>query len=47
MPDKENISNNYLTIYSPMCDFTPPELITLLFSDKGIFNLSAVSDELM
>ena len=24
-----------MKIYSPICDFTPPELVTLLFSDKG------------
>lgn len=29
------------------CDFTPPEFITLLFTDIGIFTPSAVSDELI
>ena len=29
------------------CDFTPPEFITLLFTDNGIFTPSAVSDELI
>ncbi len=45
MQFKDGISRN-LKIFSPMCDYTPPELITLLISDKGIFTLSAVSDEL-
>jgi translation initiation factor eIF-2B subunit alpha len=29
------------------CDYTPPEFITLLFTDIGIFTPSAVSDELI
>jgi len=29
------------------CDFTPPEFITFLFTDIGIFTPSAVSDELI
>jgi len=32
---------------SPMCDFTPPNLITLLVTDSGIMTPSAVSDELI
>jgi translation initiation factor eIF-2B subunit alpha len=31
----------------PVADFTPPEYITLLFTDLGIFTPSAVSDELI
>ncbi|KRX03546.1 Histone-fold [Pseudocohnilembus persalinus] len=31
----------------PLVDYTPPELITLLFTDVGIFTPSAVSDELI
>ncbi len=30
-----------------MHDYTPPNLITLLFTDVGIFTPSAVSDELI
>jgi len=30
-----------------MCDYTPPDLITLLITDLGIFTPSAVSDELI
>jgi translation initiation factor eIF-2B subunit alpha len=30
-----------------LCDYTPPEFITLLFTDIGIFTPSAVSDELI
>ena len=29
------------------CDYTPPEFITLLFTDIGILTPSAVSDELI
>ena len=32
---------------SPMRDFTPPESITLLFTDLGVLTPSAVSDELI
>ena len=32
---------------SPMRDFTPPEFITLLFTDLGVLTPSAVSDELI
>lgn len=36
-----------LEIDNPSCDFTPPEYITLLFTDLGILTPSAVSDELI
>ena len=32
---------------SPVVDYTPPSLITLLFTDLGILTPSAVSDELI
>ena len=32
---------------SPLVDYTPPSLITLLFTDLGILTPSAVSDELI
>lgn len=31
----------------PMIDYTPPSLITLLFTDLGVLTPSAVSDELI
>ena len=30
-----------------LCDFTPPELITMLITDTGILTPSAISDELL
>jgi translation initiation factor eIF-2B subunit alpha len=35
------------TVWDPSCDYTPPEYITLLFTDLGILTPSAVSDELI
>ena len=40
---KETIEN----FDNPIADFTPPEYITLLFTDLGTFTPSAVSDELI
>lgn len=40
MPDKVEVEN-------PTCDYTPPNYITLLFTDLGILTPSAVSDELI
>mmetsp|Transcript_12485 Transcript_12485/g.18193 ORF Transcript_12485/g.18193 Transcript_12485/m.18193 type:complete len:314 (-) Transcript_12485:26-967(-) len=34
-------------ILTPVCDLTPPALITLLFTDLGILTPSAISDELI
>ncbi len=34
-------------IDNPGVDYTPPEFITLLFTDLGVFTPSAVSDELI
>ena len=34
-------------IITPVCDLTPPDLITLLFTDLGIFTPSRISDELI
>lgn len=31
----------------PVIDYTPPSLITLLFTDLGVLTPSAVSDELI
>jgi translation initiation factor eIF-2B subunit alpha len=36
-----------LTLQNPSCDYTPPEFLTLLFTDIGILTPSAVSDELI
>ena len=36
-----------LKVDNPSCDYTPPEYITLLFTDLGILTPSAVSDELI
>ena len=35
------------TTLNPSCDYTPPEFLTLLFTDIGILTPSAVSDELI
>ena len=40
-------SNSLKEIITPVCDLTPPELITLLFTDLGIFTPSRISDELI
>ena len=34
-------------VKSPVCDYTPPEYITLMFTDVGVLTPSAVSDELI
>lgn len=39
---REHMEFNNLTV-----DYTPPELISLLFTDLGIFTPAAVSDELI
>lgn len=44
--EKANLKGAVQTI-NPLCDYTPPELITLIFTDIGIFTPSAVSDELI
>jgi translation initiation factor eIF-2B subunit alpha len=36
-----------LKVESPMLDYTPPQYITLLFTDLGVLTPSAVSDELI
>ncbi|KAL8180172.1 UNVERIFIED_CONTAM: Translation initiation factor [Gekko kuhli] len=36
-----------LTAEHPFVDYTPPSLITLLFTDLGVLTPSAVSDELI
>lgn len=38
----QNLSDEH-----PMIDYTPPSLITLLFTDLGVLTPSAVSDELI
>ncbi|KAG2471458.1 EI2BA factor, partial [Polypterus senegalus] len=39
--------SNDLAEEHPMIDYTPPSLITLLFTDLGVLTPSAVSDELI
>jgi len=41
------ISISELDLEKCEVDYTPPEYITLLFTDIGIFTPSAVSDELI
>ena len=41
------ISKEEIDIEKISTDYTPPEFITLLFTDIGIFTPSAVSDELI
>ncbi len=36
-----------LSVLVPESDFTPPNLITLMFTDLGVLTPSAVSDELI
>ncbi len=36
-----------LGFLNPLCDYTPPEHITLLFTDLGILTPAAISDELI
>ncbi len=36
-----------LSVEHPLVDYTPPSLVTLLFTDLGILTPSAVSDELI
>ena len=43
LPGGEEFSNTRM----PLCDLTPPELITLLFTDLGILTPSAISDHLI
>ena len=42
-----NNLNENVEVMNPLTDYTPPDLITLLVTDKGIFTPSAVSDELI
>eukprot|EP01036_Dinobryon_divergens_P030864 gene30864-40172_t len=43
--DRENL--NKVSFELPAIDFTPANLITLLFTDQGVFTPAAVSDELI
>ena len=36
-----------VSLENPTCDFTPPQYLTLLFTDLGVLTPSAVSDELI
>ena len=37
----------FVQVENPLCDYTPPSFITLLFTDLGVLTPSAVSDELI
>lgn len=41
------ISKEEISLENAKTDYTPPEYLTLLFTDIGIFTPSAVSDELI
>uniref|UniRef100_A0A8D8W3Z6 Translation initiation factor eIF-2B subunit alpha n=1 Tax=Cacopsylla melanoneura TaxID=428564 RepID=A0A8D8W3Z6_9HEMI len=41
------LKNENLSKYHPLVDYTPPQYITLLFTDLGILTPSAISDELI
>ena len=41
------ISKEEVDLENVKTDYTPPEYLTLLFTDIGIFTPSAVSDELI
>eukprot|EP00455_Lapot_gusevi_P042144 TRINITY_DN4964_c0_g1_i4.p1 TRINITY_DN4964_c0_g1~~TRINITY_DN4964_c0_g1_i4.p1 ORF type:complete len:119 (+),score=36.42 TRINITY_DN4964_c0_g1_i4:171-527(+) len=36
-----------IQVMNPVCDYTPPAYITLLFTDLGILTPAAISDELI
>ena len=42
MSKTKDLSNEH-----PLVDYTPPSLLTLLYTDLGILTPSAVSDELI
>jgi len=46
-PDAPKTFGERLELLNPSCDYTPPEFLTLLFTDIGILTPSAVSDELI
>jgi translation initiation factor eIF-2B subunit alpha len=39
--------NDKLSCEAAVCDYTPPEFITLMFTDVGVLTPSAVSDQLI
>ena len=43
----ESKPESLVEIEGPKWDYTPPNLITLLFTDAGTFTPSAVSEELI
>ena len=46
-PDGDEAAKRLLEVDNPMCDYTAPQFLTLLFTDLGILTPSAVSDELI
>ena len=45
-PEKKKMGIS-IAIEAAVCDYTPPEYITLMFTDVGVMTPSAVSDELI
>jgi translation initiation factor eIF-2B subunit alpha len=45
--EKGNENENKMSCEAAVCDYTPPEYITLMFTDVGVLTPSAVSDELI
>lgn len=45
--NEEYIKSEMMVEQQQMCDFTPPDLITMLITDTGILTPSAISDELI
>ena len=46
-PDGDEAARRLLEVDNPVCDYTAPQFLTLLFTDLGILTPSAVSDELI
>ena len=45
--DFKSLSTCDVPVLNPLVDYTPPEFITFLLTDLGVFTPSAVSDELI
>ena len=45
--DFKSLSKCNVPVLNPLVDYTPPEFITFLLTDLGVFTPSAVSDELI
>lgn len=45
--EEDDVADNAMSCEAAVCDYTPPEYITLMFTDVGVLTPSAVSDELI